>query len=42
MVDLMYRLPEEPKGREYVINEDIVEGTADMFEEIEKAQKESA
>lgn len=42
MVDLMYRLPEEPKGREYVIDEDVVEGTAGMFEDTEEAQKESA
>lgn len=42
MVDLMYRLPEEPKGREYVINEDVVEGIECVFEETDNAQKESA
>jgi len=42
MVDLMYRLPEEPKPGNYVITEDIVEGTTNMFETEEDAKKESA
>lgn len=31
MVDLMYQLPEEPKGTDYTINRDIVEGKAELF-----------
>ncbi len=42
MVDLMYRLPEEPKPSKYVITGDVVEGTADLFESREPAKKESA
>jgi len=44
MVDLMYKLPEEPKGARYVITRDIVEGKADLFtaRKRKKAKKESA
>jgi len=43
MVDLMYRLPEEPKGRSYVVNADVVRGTADFFAPAKKkTKKESA
>ena len=41
MINLMYRLPEEPKPGKYVITKDIVEGKADLFES-EKVRKESA
>jgi len=44
MVDLMYQLPEEPKGAKYVINGDIVEGKVDLSSAKikRKAKKESA
>jgi ATP-dependent Clp protease ATP-binding subunit ClpX len=42
MVDLMYQLPEEPKGAKYVITRDIVEGKADMFTAKKRAKKEPA
>ncbi len=40
MVDLMYRLPEEPKPARYVITRDIVEGKADLSTAKQKAKKE--
>jgi ATP-dependent Clp protease ATP-binding subunit ClpX len=42
MIDLMYRLPEEPKPGKYVITEDIVEGRAELFDSAKSARKESA
>jgi len=42
MVDLMYRLPEEPKPAKYVITRDIVEGKVELFSAKQKAKKESA
>ena len=42
MVDLMYRLPEETKGRSYLVNKDVVEGTTDIFAEQTPQKKESA
>jgi len=42
MVDLMYKLPEEPRGAKYVVTPDIVEGKAEMFTAKQKAKKESA
>ncbi len=42
MVDLMYRLPEETKGRSYVVDKDVVEGTTDLFATGRRAKKESA
>ncbi len=42
MVDLMYRLPEEPKPAKYVITRDIVEGKAELFKSKKKSKKESA
>jgi len=42
MVDLMYRLPEETKGRSYVVDKDVVEGTTDLFATRRTAKKESA
>ncbi len=42
MVDLMYLLPEEPKGSRYVITPDIVEGKADLLTARKSAKKESA
>lgn len=42
MVDLMYQLPEEPKGSKYVITRDIVEGKAELLSAKKKPKKESA
>jgi ATP-dependent Clp protease ATP-binding subunit ClpX len=42
MLDLMYRLPEEPKPGNYVITEEVVRGEADLFKATRKAKKESA
>ena len=42
MVDLMYRLPEEPKPGKYVITRDIVEGKAELSTAKQKIKKESA
>jgi ATP-dependent Clp protease ATP-binding subunit ClpX len=42
MIDLMYQLPEEPKGAKYVITRDIVEGKADLFTAKKRAKKEPA
>ena len=42
MIDLMYRLPEEPKGRTYIITQKAVDGLEDIFEESKPAKKESA
>jgi ATP-dependent Clp protease ATP-binding subunit ClpX len=41
MVDMMYRLPEEPKPGHYVITPEIVEGREEFFSE-DKKMKESA
>ncbi len=41
MVELMYRLPEEPKPGHYVITPDVVEGRVDLFSDPGKI-KESA
>jgi len=42
MVDLMYQLPEEPSGAEYVITRDIVQGKTELFKAKKRAKKESA
>jgi len=42
MIDLMYQLPEEPRGVKYVITQDIVEGKVDLSEAKQMARKESA
>ncbi|MHC5092960.1 MAG: ATP-dependent Clp protease ATP-binding subunit ClpX [Planctomycetota bacterium] len=42
MVDLMYQLPEEAKPGQYTITPDVIERKADPFEQVRKAQKESA
>ena len=42
MVDLMYKLPEEPKPAKYVITRDVVEGKANLFDQQQNAKKESA
>ncbi len=42
MVDLMYRLPEEPKPARYVITHDIVEGKAELLKAKQPAKRESA
>ena len=40
MIELMYRLPEEPKPGKYTITKDIIERKVDLFEGDKK--KESA
>ncbi len=42
MIDLMYDLPEHPKGTRYQITGDIVEGKAKMTQARKRAKKESA
>jgi ATP-dependent Clp protease ATP-binding subunit ClpX len=42
MVDLMYKLPEEPKPAKYVITRDVVEGKANLFDQQQNTKKESA
>jgi ATP-dependent Clp protease ATP-binding subunit ClpX len=42
MVDLMYRLPEEPKPGRYVITPEVVEGKVDLFAKKVQPKKESA
>ncbi|HOK94625.1 MAG TPA: ATP-dependent Clp protease ATP-binding subunit ClpX [Anaerohalosphaeraceae bacterium] len=42
MVDLMYRLPEEPKPGKYIITPEVVEGKVNLFEQARKVKKESA
>lgn len=42
MIDLMYRLPEEPKPGKYIVSKDIVEGKEDFFAANQKTRKESA
>jgi ATP-dependent Clp protease ATP-binding subunit ClpX len=42
MIDVMYRLPEEPKGGKYIVTKDVVEGKADLFMTERQAKKESA
>ena len=42
MIDLMYRLPEEPKPGRYVVTRDVIEGRADLFSQTPEAHKESA
>jgi ATP-dependent Clp protease ATP-binding subunit ClpX len=42
MLDLMYRLPEEPKPRDYLVNPEVVRGEVDLFKASRRAKKESA
>lgn len=42
MVDLMYRLPEEPKPGRYVITPEVVEGKEDLFAKKAGKKRESA
>ena len=42
MLDIMYQLPEEEEGGEYIVSEDVVTGDMDMFNSNAKARKESA
>ena len=43
MLDLMYRLPDQPHGRKYVINEAVVEGRTSPLELMpEVVRKQSA
>jgi ATP-dependent Clp protease ATP-binding subunit ClpX len=42
MIDLMYRLPDEPKPAKYIVTEDVVEGKADLVATKLPARKASA
>ena len=42
MLDIMYRLPEEPAPADYTVTEDVVNGDADIFELSKQDKKESA
>jgi len=42
MLDLMYKLPDAQQGTKYVIDEDVVEGRAHLFELKPERRKESA
>jgi len=42
MIDLMYQLPEEPRGEKYMITGETVERKADLLAARQKAKKESA
>ncbi|HYO09497.1 MAG TPA: ATP-dependent Clp protease ATP-binding subunit ClpX [Tepidisphaeraceae bacterium] len=42
MLDLMYKLPDAQQGGKYVIDEDVVEGRANLFEIKPERRKESA
>ena len=44
MIDLMYQLPDEPKGEKYVITNDVIEGKVDILKKPKpkKGRKESA
>ena len=42
MVDIMYRLPEEPKSGEYLITPEVVSGRDDLFAAARRARRESA
>lgn len=42
MLDLMYQLPEEPKPGRYTVTPEVIEGKVDLFEQAQKAKKESA
>jgi ATP-dependent Clp protease ATP-binding subunit ClpX len=32
MLDIMFELPDQPRGNRYVVNEDVVEGRQQLFE----------
>ena len=42
MIDLMYRLPEEPKGMKYSVTKEVVQGKVELFDSSTKSKKESA
>jgi ATP-dependent Clp protease ATP-binding subunit ClpX len=42
MLDLMYKLPDQQQGGKYVIDENVVEGRANLFELRPERRKESA
>ena len=42
MIDLMYQLPDQPKGSKFIITKEIIERKADLNLAREKAKKESA
>ena len=41
MMDIMFELPEQPRGNQYVVTDDIVEGRAKLFSD-EPPQTKSA
>jgi len=42
MMDIMYRLPDQPTGSKYVIDGEVVDGTKDLFAETKIEQRKSA
>ncbi len=42
MLDMMYKLPDQPPGGKYIINEAVVEGRASLFEITPERRKQSA
>ncbi len=42
MLDIMFDLPDQPRGQRYVISEDVVEGTHKIFGDQEQPQTKSA
>jgi ATP-dependent Clp protease ATP-binding subunit ClpX len=42
MLDLMYKLPDQGQGGKYIVDEDVVEGRAHLFEIKPERRKESA
>jgi ATP-dependent Clp protease ATP-binding subunit ClpX len=39
MVDIMFDLPDQPKGTKYVVDEDVVEGRRKLFPMMEPVSK---
>ncbi|WP_442485389.1 ATP-dependent Clp protease ATP-binding subunit ClpX [Aeoliella sp. SH292] len=42
MLDIMFELPDRPRGQRYVITDDIVEGRAKLFDTVEEPVNKSA
>jgi ATP-dependent Clp protease ATP-binding subunit ClpX len=42
MVDVMYRLPDQPQGQKYVLDEDVVLGKRSLFENTPPERRQSA
>jgi hypothetical protein len=42
MLDLKYKLPDQQQGGKYLVDEDVVEGRANLFEIKPERRKESA